>query len=934
MAETKMRLVDWLDDLCVRFIVNLPQEELESVERICFQVEEAHWFYEDFIRPLDASLPSLNLRNFCLLIFKHCPLFSRFSQDDHLAAYSEFLAYKTRVPVRGAILLNDAMDQVVLVKGWKKGARWSFPRGKINKDEDDLDCAVREVYEETGYDARQDGLVKDESQMKSIEVSMREQHMRLYVFRGVPMDYLFEPRTRKEISKISWYKLSELPTLRKSRQAQGTGEGLLKENMFYMVAPFLGPLKGWIKQQKKLERRSAQVSMAEQSAADIEADEATESAAEPAPPLAAPPDGHLERLLAGLRGSKGPNVANILAAAASPQPVPDAASELKRLLSVNGQGPAAAVASASMSVSTKTATVQPVDNPLLSMLKGNVGPSPGVSASASMPPATPFDQIAATPAQPGTPHHQHPRPPPFPSMPSAPSFPYSPAHAHQIQHPSPHPSGPQARMPPQGPRLQPHFGPPHFRNDLPMGPPNQMMPSGPGFRPPQANFPHWQQQQRPAFSQPHRAVHPGFQQMPSHAARPYHRTGDPKFAPVPHQTTAPPIVPPASKLPPPRLNPHAAGLLNSFKGNRANEKSESQPAAPPVMKPFAAAAEIYKRPEEQQSPLPIRLAPQGPEVESAQPKPNEGIVDGQPPPVLIATKPRNEQQNALLNLFRKPSQTSPTALLQQTLAPPTGSEPVELSAVSPSIEQQNFAEPMQKNGPPRVEVQEKPGDLTSATVSGPLNTPSFEAVRNKHGKMGHANGRSPRASPKPRKKQEKAAPPQFSILTRPHPDVSATPSPKHVPGPSPGLSQQAQSQPQSSLETPKAEAQKPFAPQILRRPQGDVKSSEVRSTGQSYDRRDSMPSEQRNNLLSLFGKTAASNSSPPQVHSGLVSPVSPFPEKQGNPGSGQQRSRISSIASTDAAIRSARASVSSSKNPADKSFLLGYLNGVVKDAGK
>ena len=97
-------------------------------------------------------------------------------------------------------MLNEQMDQVVLVKGWKKGANWSFPRGKINKDEPDLDCAVREVYEETGFDIREAGLVKDESQMKFIEMTMREQHMRLYVFRGVPLETHFEPRTRKEIS--------------------------------------------------------------------------------------------------------------------------------------------------------------------------------------------------------------------------------------------------------------------------------------------------------------------------------------------------------------------------------------------------------------------------------------------------------------------------------------------------------------------------------------------------------------------------------------------------------------------------------------------------------------------------------------------------------------------------------------------------------------
>lgn len=170
------------------------------MERICFQVEEAQWFYEDFIRPLDPTLPSMSLRTFCLRIFQHCPLLSTFSHHHHMTAFSEFIAYKTRVPVRGAILLNDAMDQVLLVKGWKKGAHWSFPRGKINKDEKDLDCAIREVYEETGYDIKEAGLVHDEIEKSFIEITMREQSIRLYVFKNVPMDTHFEPRTRKEIS--------------------------------------------------------------------------------------------------------------------------------------------------------------------------------------------------------------------------------------------------------------------------------------------------------------------------------------------------------------------------------------------------------------------------------------------------------------------------------------------------------------------------------------------------------------------------------------------------------------------------------------------------------------------------------------------------------------------------------------------------------------
>jgi len=200
MTDTQTDSTLGLDDLCVRFIINLPREELESVERICFQVEEAQWFYEDFVRPTDPTLPSMNLKQFCLLIFQHCPLLANFSEDHHLLAFEEFLTYKTRVPVRGAILLNEAMDHVLLVKGWKKGASWSFPRGKINKDERDLDCAIREVYEETGYDIAAAGLLHDESQKDYIEVTMREQNLKLFVFKGIPMDTLFAPRTRKEIS--------------------------------------------------------------------------------------------------------------------------------------------------------------------------------------------------------------------------------------------------------------------------------------------------------------------------------------------------------------------------------------------------------------------------------------------------------------------------------------------------------------------------------------------------------------------------------------------------------------------------------------------------------------------------------------------------------------------------------------------------------------
>ncbi len=151
-------------------------------------------------------------------------------------------------------MLNQDMDQVVLVKGWRKSATWSFPRGKINKDEPDLDCAVREVYEETGHDLKEASRITDNEDF--VETTIRAQHIKLYIFPGVPMDTHFEPRTRKEISEIEWCKLSELPAMkRQERKQEGRGEDLaINAKRFYMVAPFMAELKRWIAKQKNAEK--------------------------------------------------------------------------------------------------------------------------------------------------------------------------------------------------------------------------------------------------------------------------------------------------------------------------------------------------------------------------------------------------------------------------------------------------------------------------------------------------------------------------------------------------------------------------------------------------------------------------------------------------------------------------------------------------------
>jgi mRNA-decapping enzyme subunit 2 len=94
------------------------------------------------------------------MLFHACPLLHQWS-NDHENAFNMFMQYKTRVPVCGAIMLNDSWDKVgfpwmqddmilhivqcVLVKGWKSSSGWGFPKGKINEDEPKHVCAIREV---------------------------------------------------------------------------------------------------------------------------------------------------------------------------------------------------------------------------------------------------------------------------------------------------------------------------------------------------------------------------------------------------------------------------------------------------------------------------------------------------------------------------------------------------------------------------------------------------------------------------------------------------------------------------------------------------------------------------------------------------------------------------------------------------------------------
>ena len=943
------------------------------MERICFQVEEAQWFYEDFIRPLDPDLPSLNLRNFCLQIFQHCPLFAGFSSYEHATAFSEFLAYKIRVPVRGAILLNDSMDQVILVKGWKKGANWSFPRGKINKDEPDLDCAIREVYEETGYDLKTAGLVGKEEDMKSIEVSMREQNMKLYVFRGVPMDTRFEPRTRKEISKIQWYKLSDLPTLKnKKQQQEGSGQDLANNaNKFYMVAPLLHPLKNWIKQQRKIDKLSNNGHVAGPSQVTADESDYVQDAAVAADHPARTPLSGMENLMAKLRKAEQMADASDLPEVTTAS---DASVQLKSFLGVPAKFP---TFDKSMNMEHRDKENLDKNNALLALLK----PRGEIQNQIGQLPQTPSEQIIKSPEMPHPPHH-HPVAQHDPVITSPPNFPTNMPHisqqsvlsqlrasqytAHQASNDSQH-------------------QPTQLRTD-----PTEPLPLS-----------HQPQQPHGPTSLHSRASETSSQYF----AAPYQRTGDPFAENTRSSNPSVASVPPASKLPPPKLTKHSSALLDLFKPQQSpksitgeetslpnsstdapenggpspleQQQHFAQPRQPKLRSTnkqhsYVAPQFSVRKPERQQSvkgSVPVSNAPtlekpvQGSFQILSRPKNQSQPASGEDQkrnlqtelpeidPAKDLSERRSEHQNELLNMFRESPHPNAQA------KPPSGSLqpppiPVELSAMpspglsrAPSLARQSAPKSLVTKAPKNQSpTRQHPRDISnrkpnvSATVSGPLNVPQFEiAAKKAKDSEKHANRRVAGTS-------QKRSP--MTILARPASSASSLKT----------------DQPQEAVKTPIVLAISPKAPSptqlrptlkpadsnpkitVLSRPQtGSFAAPKLNepspiqplpSPTQRFraDRRAIPTQEHKKSLLSLFTKSSPVASPSGGSPADLVSPLT---EKTGSfrkesLGS-MPRSKVGSLdmtAQNGSPKVGARNAPSRTTGLEEKKFLLGFLEGV------
>ena len=230
-----------LEDLAMRFVLNVPAEELANPNRILFLIELAWWHYEDFSRKNDATLPKFSLSNFAELLYLTIPQLKRFAPKAK-EIYGKFVMYKFSVPCAGAILLNPDMDKVILVKGMAKNSSWGFPKGKINDGEKMTTCAAREVEEEIGVNIS--SLIDENEFVFHTKKGVTKQETTLHIITGASEQTHFATYTREEISQICWHPIGNLdPNIKTSKRVKGV--------RYFGVHEFYYGLTQWIKSARK-----------------------------------------------------------------------------------------------------------------------------------------------------------------------------------------------------------------------------------------------------------------------------------------------------------------------------------------------------------------------------------------------------------------------------------------------------------------------------------------------------------------------------------------------------------------------------------------------------------------------------------------------------------------------------------------------------------
>lgn len=214
----------------------------EEALHLLFVVEECFWFYLDYSCRDNATLRTVDFETFARQVFERYNKLTRFVRNFGVL-HREWLKYKKKIPVHGAVLIDSSLQSLVLI--WQIGSRgWFFPKGKINEGESPRECAIREVLEECGYDC---SALIDDSEYVFIpggaasygaEDELPDGNVdrsRLFLVAGVARDATLAAQSRYEIAKIEWFRIDDL---RRNAQSGESGIEFLRVRSASFNLPF------------------------------------------------------------------------------------------------------------------------------------------------------------------------------------------------------------------------------------------------------------------------------------------------------------------------------------------------------------------------------------------------------------------------------------------------------------------------------------------------------------------------------------------------------------------------------------------------------------------------------------------------------------------------------------------------------------------------
>jgi ADP-ribose pyrophosphatase YjhB (NUDIX family) len=106
--------------------------------------------------------------------------------------------------------LADLITESNQYDNWKE-AEWGFPKGRRNHNEKDMDCALREFYEETGYDI--ESLKNIENIQYFEEIFMGSNYKsykhKYYLMKMCEPIYNRKTYDKREVSKVEWKTYTE-----------------------------------------------------------------------------------------------------------------------------------------------------------------------------------------------------------------------------------------------------------------------------------------------------------------------------------------------------------------------------------------------------------------------------------------------------------------------------------------------------------------------------------------------------------------------------------------------------------------------------------------------------------------------------------------------------------------------------------------------------